>query len=84
MLLARHIEVQNSVRADIFSDPDNMEVPMVRGTVREALRLYPVATFIGRILPIDAVIGNYEIPKHVRHNTILVSMEYVNCNYVYF
>lgn len=70
MLLARHVEAQESVRADIFSDPDNTEVSMVRGTVREALRLYPVATFIGRILPIDAVIGNYEIPKHVRINSL--------------
>lgn len=73
-MLARHAKAQDSVRADIFNDPDNSEVSMVRGTVREALRLYPVATFIGRILPIDAVIGNYEIPKHVRINTILVRL----------
>lgn len=74
MLLAQHVKAQDCVRADIFSDPENSEVPMIRGTVREALRLYPAATFIGRILPIDAVIGNYEIPKHVRINTILVRL----------
>ena len=43
-----------------------METALIRGTVRETLRLYPVATFVGRILPNDSVIGNYVIPKHVR------------------
>lgn len=66
VLLAEHEQAQSRVRQDCFTDPTTAEVPLIRGTVREALRLYPVATFIGRILPADAIVANYEIPQHVR------------------
>lgn len=70
-LLAKNVKVQNIVRSDVYSDLSNSESALIRGTVREALRLYPVATFIGRILPTDAVIENYEIPKYVKYFTVL-------------
>lgn len=40
-------------------------LPTLKGAVKEALRLYPVATFLTRILPNKCVIGNYEIPAQV-------------------
>lgn len=43
----------------------NYETPLIRGAVRESLRMFPVATFIARILSMDGVIGNYHIPQHV-------------------
>lgn len=55
---------QSKIRAQLNSS--NFETQLIRGTVKESLRLFPVATFIGRILPVDGVIGNYQIPKHVR------------------
>lgn len=40
-----------------------MESPLVRGCTREAMRLYPVAPFIGRFVDLNAEIGGYLIPK---------------------
>lgn len=40
-----------------------MEIPLVRACLREALRLYPVAPFIGRIMDTDAQIGDFTIPR---------------------
>ncbi|XP_059217921.1 cytochrome P450 315a1, mitochondrial [Stomoxys calcitrans] len=39
------------------------DLPLVRGLVKETLRLYPVAPFIGRYLPEDAKIDKYHIKK---------------------
>lgn len=44
--------------------PDEMETTLIRGCVREVLRLYPVAPFIGRFLDTDATLGGYNVPKH--------------------
>lgn len=49
-------------------DTDNdalMETALIRGSVRETMRLYPMAFLIGRLMPVDAVIANFEIPKNV-------------------
>lgn len=35
----------------------------MRGALREILRLYPTATFVTRILDVDAEFGNFIIPK---------------------
>lgn len=40
-----------------------MEAPLVRGSLREAMRLYPIAPFIGRFIDLNAEIGGYNIPK---------------------
>lgn len=54
-----------------LSTTTKFDTPLIRGTVREALRLYPVATFIGRILGKDAILSDYRIDKHT---LVLISM----------
>ncbi|XP_055602482.1 cytochrome P450 315a1, mitochondrial isoform X2 [Uranotaenia lowii] len=61
-LLAKNLEVQEQVRSGIGEG--ELESSLIRGTVREALRLYPVAPFIGRFLDSDAVIGGYCLPAN--------------------
>lgn len=40
-----------------------MDPPLVRGALREVMRLYPVAPFVGRFIDLNAEIGGYGIPK---------------------
>ncbi|KAJ6641903.1 Cytochrome P450, mitochondrial [Pseudolycoriella hygida] len=61
-LLSTNVSEQSKIREQL--DKSNFETPLIRGTVRESLRLFPVATFIGRILPVEGIIGNYRIPEH--------------------
>jgi ecdysteroid 2-hydroxylase len=44
-------------------DANTLEAPLVRGCLREVMRLYPVAPFIGRFVDLNADIGGYFIPK---------------------
>lgn len=60
--LAKDPNIQQVIRQSLADDKHDS--PLIRGTVRETLRLYPVATFIGRILAKDAILGNYHINKH--------------------
>lgn len=63
--LAQQPHVQQAVRQEVFHMAANrFDGPLMRGTVRETLRLYPAATFIGRILAKDAVLGNFRLNKH--------------------
>ena len=43
------------------------QAPLLKGLVKETLRLYPVAPFIGRYMAEDCIIDNYFIKKNVRH-----------------
>ncbi|XP_058826899.1 cytochrome P450 315a1, mitochondrial isoform X2 [Topomyia yanbarensis] len=61
-LLAKYPSMQEQVYVSITGN--DLESPLVRGTIKEALRLFPVAPFIGRILEKDAIIGSYCIPKN--------------------
>ncbi len=71
--LARHADVQERVAAECRArdaDADRCQpTPLLRGCVKEALRLYPVATFLARTLPEDSVIGGYSIPAGVSSST---------------
>lgn len=73
--MAQHPEVQmravkEIMEAKSFSSQGKtdewQQIPTIKGCVKEALRLYPVATFLTRILPEPCIIGNYEIPAEVR------------------
>lgn len=63
--LGQNPQVQHTIRQELSTMPANrFDSPLIRGTVRETLRLYPVATFIGRILAKDAILSNYRLDKH--------------------
>ncbi|XP_055616682.1 cytochrome P450 315a1, mitochondrial [Toxorhynchites rutilus septentrionalis] len=61
-LLAENQKIQSHIRSSIKDD--YQESPLVRGAIKETLRLFPIAPFIGRILEKDAKIGCYNIPQH--------------------
>nr|ARO50439.1 cytochrome P450 [Chironomus tentans] len=63
--IAKDSEFQDKLRKSIVDEPGNLESPLVRATLRESLRLYPVAPFVGRFIENDATIGGYGIPKGV-------------------
>lgn len=69
-LLSQNISIQNDIRNEL-KIIDRYDTPLIKGTVREALRLFPVASFIGRILDEEAVLNNYRIHKH---SFVLISM----------
>lgn len=61
--LAKDIPVQNKVRASVLKNKNNFESPVVRASLREVLRLYPVAPFISRIVDADVTLGEHVVPK---------------------
>lgn len=67
-LLSKNEDIQKKVREEIGTSKNWRENPYTKGLIRETLRLYPVAPFIGRYLASDAVIGNYKIVKDVSWN----------------
>lgn len=54
------------IRKSIITS-NSHESEAIKATIRETLRLYPIAPFIGRFITNDSIIGNYSIPKEVRH-----------------
>uniref|UniRef100_A0A8C9W9V9 Cytochrome P450, family 27, subfamily C, polypeptide 1 n=1 Tax=Scleropages formosus TaxID=113540 RepID=A0A8C9W9V9_SCLFO len=71
-LLARHPEVQQQVYVEVVKKlghdrvpvaEDIAHLPLVRGLVKETLRLFPVLPGNGRITQQDLVLGGYFIPK---------------------
>lgn len=67
-LLARNPDLQDELNAELLEvhrPEDIVQLPLVRGTMREALRLYPVAPFLSRYLPEDSMIGGYRVPSGV-------------------
>lgn len=64
-LLAKNAEAQEKVAAAVCNGTDVMQSALLRGVVREALRLYPVAPFLTRIIPESCIIGGYELPAMV-------------------
>ncbi|CRL00351.1 CLUMA_CG013624, isoform A [Clunio marinus] len=61
--IAKHNEIQSMMRKSIYESDFDYETPLVRAFLKEVLRLYPVAPFIGRILDTEATLGAYKIPK---------------------
>lgn len=70
-LLSRNSEMQSQVRQELFVLNEQYETPLIRGSVREALRMFPVATFVGRILGKDAILNGYHVDKLT---LVLISM----------
>lgn len=51
--------------AALYDDQIKDTANTVRGLIKETLRLYPVAPFIGRYLAVDGVLGNFHVKKNV-------------------
>ena len=52
------------------------QMPLMKGSVREALRLYPVAPFLTRILPDESQIGDYQVPAGVSCRCVPKSLRF--------
>lgn len=67
-LLARNPNLQDELYAELLKvhrPEDIVQLPLVRGMMRESLRLYPVAPFLSRYLPDDSMIGGYHVAAGV-------------------
>ncbi|KAG7208926.1 hypothetical protein KM043_015105 [Ampulex compressa] len=64
-LLSSHPECQERLLASVeeLSPRDVLRNSLLRGIIKETLRMYPVAPFITRYLPEDSLIGGYVVPK---------------------
>ncbi|XP_010728264.2 cytochrome P450 27C1 [Larimichthys crocea] len=71
-LLARHPHMQQQIYTEVMSTlgpgtvataDDVPRLPLIRGLVKETLRLFPVLPGNGRITQNDLVVGGYFIPK---------------------
>ncbi|KAM4593309.1 cytochrome P450 27C1 [Odontesthes bonariensis] len=71
-LLARHPHVQQQIYTEVTQTlgpgavataDDITHLPLIRGLVKETLRLFPVLPGNGRITQDDLVVGGYFIPK---------------------
>ena len=80
--LAKNPDVQSRVRDEVLHvlpgdcEPDSntlQRLHLVRSTMKETLRLYPVLISTGRILEEDVVLSGYRVPA----NTSLMIMNYV-------
>lgn len=63
-LLSKEPELPQKLLEECYA-LDNYSSPLVHGFIKETLRLYPVAPFIGRYMPRDVLIGGYHIKKKV-------------------
>lgn len=69
--VAKNKKLQNRIRYDMHvaslnnNDDSKYEINLIKNTIRETMRLYPVAPFIGRIIATDGVLGQYRVPKDV-------------------
>ncbi|XP_037104008.1 cytochrome P450 27C1 [Syngnathus acus] len=71
-LLARHPQIQEQIHMEVEKTlgprtvpvaEDITRLPLIRGLVKETLRLFPVLPGNGRITQDDLIVGGYYIPK---------------------
>ncbi|XP_006989334.1 cytochrome P450 11B1, mitochondrial-like isoform X1 [Peromyscus maniculatus bairdii] len=81
--LARNPDVQRALRqeslaaeASIAANPQRAlsDLPLLQAALKESLRLYPVASFLERVLSSDLVLQNYHVPAGMVLNVNLYSM----------
>lgn len=57
--------------ADRTHEGGAVSCPLLKGALKESMRLYPVAPFITRYMPDDIVIDGYDIKAGVKQRTAL-------------
>ncbi|KAF8787483.1 cytochrome P450 315a1, mitochondrial-like [Argiope bruennichi] len=69
--LAKHPECQERIleeinrvvpKGEIVNNTHVQQIPYLAKTIKETLRMYPIASFLTRALPTNIILGNYEIP----------------------
>ncbi|XP_072266613.1 cytochrome P450 11B, mitochondrial [Pyxicephalus adspersus] len=77
--LARNPPVQRELREEIrkaeAQNPNDLNqllnsLPLLKGAIKETLRLYPVGITVQRHLTKDITLHNYHVPSGVRHPTL--------------
>lgn len=61
-MISKDASYQQKLREHIAERPLDYESPLVRAGLRETLRLYPIASFIGRVLDSDMKVGRHTVP----------------------
>ncbi|KAM4864777.1 cytochrome P450 11B2, mitochondrial [Thomomys bottae] len=81
--LARNPDVQQALRqeslaaeASVSENPQRamVELPLLRATLKETLRLYPVGSILDRVPSSDVVLQNYRVPAGTSVQVYLYSM----------
>lgn len=92
-LLGSDPELQEKLFESIknLSSKEILRDSLIKGVIKETLRLYPIAPFITRYLPEDNVIGGYFVPKGVHKSFfsylfyfIIICVTFIIINDVYF
>ncbi|XP_030831852.1 cytochrome P450 27C1 [Strongylocentrotus purpuratus] len=72
--LAKEVEGALAARGRCIPEHDDLpNMPLLKGVIKETLRLYPVVPANNRVLDKDVTIGGYHIPK----GTMIGSLQYV-------
>ncbi|KAK6637987.1 hypothetical protein RUM44_008411 [Polyplax serrata] len=82
-LLSMNLTTQNKIYREIQTS-EGLEVlnnPLLKGTLKETLRLFPVAPFITRFMPEDVVLDEYQIKAN---ELVLMSLYSSGRNPEYF
>lgn len=63
------LSINHSAQTDIYNElrqcQDIFHRNLLKGSLKEALRLYPVAPFITRFMPEDTIVDEYLIKRNV-------------------
>ncbi|XP_066589453.1 cytochrome P450 315a1, mitochondrial [Prorops nasuta] len=65
LMLSRHPEIQKELRDNLRGLPpeESISDSLLKGVIKETLRLYPTAPFLTRYLPENSVLDNYFVQK---------------------
>ncbi|EEB14725.1 cytochrome P450, putative [Pediculus humanus corporis] len=88
-LLSKNETTQKEIYNEIIKEDDNnnnntqnvFNLPLLKGCLRETLRLYPVAPFITRFMPEDTILNDYKINAN---ELVLLSLYSSGRNEKYF
>ncbi|XP_071079602.1 1,25-dihydroxyvitamin D(3) 24-hydroxylase, mitochondrial-like [Haliotis cracherodii] len=70
--IAKNPDVQKKLREELELSVPHVEMPTpahlrsmpyLKAVIKETLRLYPVGSFVGRVVPDDIVVMGYQVPK---------------------
>lgn len=63
-ILGLHKDIQNNLRNALL-ESNILKVDLLNNTLKEVLRMFPLAPFLARILPSDTYLTSHIIPANV-------------------